>query len=420
MSGTKRTSISQAKRSAGLLALSSLAGLGLPIVELPFLAHALGIEKFGALLFIQALALTASTFVEYGFYYSAARTIANAGNDNSIYRRTVVDVTMAKALIFFAVLCVILPLSFLTSHSQVPYGIAYTALFVASFGFSPSWYYLGKGRLLFPAAFDLAVRILGLALIIVCVRTPDHVVIALTIQCAVGLINTAVPTVVMVKQTGWERPRLSRSVSIIREGWHFFVYKGAIGISSSVATTVLGLSSTAAQVGLFSPAEKLIRAGSSFASAVLSAFFSLAVSDFQTNKVAYKTKLFRHLVPLFGLLVVGAAVVSILSYPIVRILFGDAFLPGAPLLQAMIFLMPFRVTSSALSILWVIPSGNEALLSRFALWNIIFVLTAGLITGHLAGAVGMAVVVGLGEIGFFTCALCAVVYAPVRTQHVIE
>lgn len=406
----------RAKRNAGFLAVSNLAGLGLPLIELPFLARALGVDQYGALLFIQALALTASTFVEYGFHYSGARSIAQADGEREIQRRAVVDITVAKMMIYAATMVVVLPLYFLNFEGGVPFGALFLAVITASFGFSPTWYYLGAGRLRFPVMFDVAIRAAGLLLIVLFVRTPEHLVLALSIQCAAGLINTVVPTIVMIRRTGVGRPSAIRSFAYIREGWHFFLYKSASSISSSIATTILGISSTIAQVGLFAPSEKLIRAGSTLVTATISAFFPAAVKDIATEGDAYKGRLIKPIALLFVFLLCGACLFAVSAEFIVHLAFGEAFTQGAPLLQLMAFLMPFRATSGTLSILWLIPSGNEALSSRLALANVLFVLVFGLIVAPLAGAAGLAVVLATAEVCLFVAMILIVWRAPMKAK----
>jgi len=400
--------LASAKRNASMLVASNIASLGIPLIELPFLARALGVEHYGMLLFIQAIALTAAIFVEYGFHYSGARTIAQAADDHQAQAQTVTHILTAKAILYGMALLVILPAYTWTFHAELPHGQIALCLLLAAYGFSPAWYFLGKGNLKVPVATDLVLRSIGLLLIIFFARTPEDLGLVLLIQCSVGMLNSALPSLVMIRQTGLVRPDSKMVMREIRSGWHFFVFKGASGVSASIATTVLGILSTPVQVGLFAPSEKLIRAGTTFVTTVLAAFFPASVQSVMTQGNAFKYRLVKPLTILFCMLCLAAFVVAILSSTLVRMAFGDAFSAAAPLLQVMAFLMPFRATSALLSILWLIPAGHEHLSSRLVLGNVVFVASLGCLIAPAAGATGVATVLALGEIGLCLATTCCV------------
>ncbi|MDN5844556.1 MAG: oligosaccharide flippase family protein, partial [Alcaligenaceae bacterium] len=60
-------------RNAGAMYAVQLVSYLVPIFEIPILARALGAELYGQILFCQALALTSSLLVEYGFNINAAQ-----------------------------------------------------------------------------------------------------------------------------------------------------------------------------------------------------------------------------------------------------------------------------------------------------------------------------------------------------------
>src|SRR5690606_1446704 len=138
-----------------------------------------------------------------GFHFSGARRLAIAESDGSSISRVISDVTTAK-VIFSAVLLPVFTLVLLLNFSgwEAYSTLPSFVLIVLSFGFSPAWYYVGRERLLFPAMFDLAVRVVGLVLIVALVRSPDDFLMSLAIMAAIGTLNTLVPTVVMFLSHG--------------------------------------------------------------------------------------------------------------------------------------------------------------------------------------------------------------------------
>jgi len=394
-----------AKRNAAMLAVSNFASLGIPLIELPILAHALGVETYGVLLFLHGIALTAAIFVEYGFHYNGARAIAQAARNDQTEARIVTNILTAKSMLYMAALVAALSVYAIAFDEKLPHGQIALCMLLAAYGFSPAWYFLGRNNLKIPMVADITFRLIGLLLIVFFVHAPEDVDVVLLIQCSVGLLNSAIPCLVMIRATGLARPDFKLALREVCMGWKFFIYKGATGVASSIATTVLGMTSTATQVGLFAPSEKLIRAGSTFVTTVLSAFFPISVQHVMAQGDAFRQRLLKPLVILFCLLLLVASVIAVLSNTLIRLIFGSSFSDATPLLQLMAFLIPFRTISALLSILWLIPANREDVTSRLALGNIVFVSCLGFVIAPIAGATGMAAVLALGEIGLFIATL---------------
>src|SRR5665213_357953 len=83
------TSNKKSQLTSNILWLYGLQGLNylIPAALLPYLVRVLGIEQYGLIAFAQAIAQYFILATDYGFNYSASRTIAQNHGDNEIVSR---------------------------------------------------------------------------------------------------------------------------------------------------------------------------------------------------------------------------------------------------------------------------------------------------------------------------------------------
>lgn len=55
------------------LMASQIGGLLIPLIELPLLARRLGADEYGKVVYVLAISIMASVFIEYGFNFSAVK-----------------------------------------------------------------------------------------------------------------------------------------------------------------------------------------------------------------------------------------------------------------------------------------------------------------------------------------------------------
>lgn len=281
--------------NAAWLLLAQIGGLLIPLIELPVLARALEQQAYGQVLYALGIAMTAAIFVEFGFTFSAARRVVAAKGDRGLLGQLVADVLLAKLMLSAAVALIIVTLMLTgTGATSIPgHWFIWITLFIIAFGFSPMWYYFGVEKLMLPAMLDLALRASGLLLVILLVSTPQHAQRVLAIQATVGVCNTLIPTLLMLRRTGIGRFHLRGALTVLRESWELFLYKGAQAVMGSIASTIMGGLGGARAVGAFVPAEKLVRAATGLSGPLLNATFPHLVRMQANSAVAAKKKPLR-------------------------------------------------------------------------------------------------------------------------------
>jgi len=399
------------------LYVAQIGGLIIPLIELPFLARSLGQENYGLVLYSLGIALTASVFVEFGFIFSAARSAVDARHDRARLAQLVADVLLAKVILSAVVMCLIAvyALSGAGATRIPPEWLIWIALAIFGFGFSPIWYYIAIERLILPALLDVGLRSVGLILVIMLVRSPGHAERVLMIHALVGAANTLIPTALMFRQTGFGRVRVSGALLALQQSMEIFLYKGAQNILGSLASTILGALGGARAVGAFVPAEKLIRATSGLAGPLFNVIFPHAVS--LRNEPSAARSLTMSVMVLMSIgCVVFAIITMVLAEWIVKLVFGPGYEEAVILLKILVWVLPLRIASTALAMLWFIPLGRESIASRAMVFNIFTVIILAAILVPPLGGYGMTLAFLVSESVMLAVLLTAFLRKP-RNQE---
>ncbi|CAI0773726.1 Putative O-antigen transporter [Serratia entomophila] len=401
------------------LMLAQIGGLFIPLIELPVLARALGQQGYGQVLYALGIALTASVFVEFGFNFSAARSVVKVRENKRELAQLVTNVLFAKLLLSLAVAGVVGILVFSgTGATAIPHHwFIWISLFILAFGFTPLWYYVGIERLILPALLDLGLRSTGLMFTILLVSSPQHAQRVLTIQATVGIINTLLPTLLMIRTTGLGGVSLRGAITALRESWELFLYKGAQSIMGSIASTLLGLLGGARAVGAFVPAEKLVRAASGLAAPVLNAAFPHLVRLQSDSAHAAKRVVSLAVGVLFLATVVFAVLTVCVAGWVVNIVFGPGYQDAIELLRLLVWIVPLRICSMALAILWFIPGGKEQVASRVMMLNIVIICLLAFLLVPTLGGLGMTIAFLAAEVTMFSLLLFLFCRKPFKAER---
>ncbi|MDY0309743.1 MAG: glycosyltransferase [Castellaniella sp.] len=395
----RRGSMGALARNAGALYGVQLASYLVPLLEIPILARALGPALYGQILFCQGLALTASVVAEYGFNLNAAQQAAVRG-DRATLAGLFAQVMGAKTLLAVPMIAIGLLVWMggwdgvaLADPALVPFVIAY---FLA-FGYSPMWYFQGVERMAGPAALDVALRLGGLAVLAWAVRGPGDFHVALWILALPPLLNTGLTL-------GWARWQLGPgrwdwrgSWRQLREGFHFFVYRGAGSLSMAAVPVGLGMAAGQHAVGVFGPAEKLLKGMVSLAQPVLMALYPVCARTVgRGGRAAFGGA--ARLVLMLGLLAwVGTLVGLWLGPWVLGLMLGDGFQETQVVFGWLLGLAPVRVLNQGLALLLLIPAGRARAASYVISGFSLVAVLVGVMLSRFYGGPGMAAGLLVGE-----------------------
>lgn len=386
-------------RNAGALYGVQFASYLVPLLEIPILARALGPGLYGQILFCQALALSASVVAEYGFNLNATQQAA-VQNDRKALARLFGEVLGARTLLALPMIAALMVAwwlgwggTMLADPWLVPFVLAY---FVA-FGYSPMWYFQGVERMSGPAALDVALRLMGVAVLALWVRGPADFHTALWILVVPPLLNTTLTLGWAWREVGRIRWAWRGAARQLWDGFHFFVYRGAASLALAAVPVALGVAAGQRAVGLFAPAEKLIRGMVSLAQPLLMALYpACARLVGRGGMLAYGAGL-RLVAVLGALALVGALAGAWLGPWVLHAMLGPGFDEAFVVFGWLLALVPLRILNQSMALVLLIPAGR----ARHASYAISVFSGAGVLLGAglalMVGAWGMAVGLLAGE-----------------------
>ncbi|OLU34311.1 hypothetical protein BVH03_02550 [Pseudomonas sp. PA15(2017)] len=353
----------------------------IPLLEVPILARALGAEAYGSVVVAISMALMMSIFVEFGFNISAARAVAC--KSPSEHGSIIGNVLAAKFVLFLLATCIVAPVAWFSAFESTL--IAPALLYFFAFAFSPFWYFQGVQQMILPAMINFFMRVLSLLLIFLIVTEPADAVLALYILALCGLTNTLVTMVMMWVKVTSVTFTLAGLRGKLAEGWHAFLYRSSGDMIGTLSPLVLGATAGPYAVGMYTPADKIVRAVASLQTPVLMAFFPYL------SKVIHDSR--RESFLLVGS-VVGASLVIALSLyfliPYVIVLFvGEGFADAIVLAKYLLLIIPLRMFNQSIVMAVFMPSGKDRVAGYPMALAVLWVASAGYVLASGFGALGM-------------------------------
>ncbi|QBY45767.1 oligosaccharide flippase family protein (plasmid) [Arsenophonus nasoniae] len=386
------------------LMISQIGGILITLIEQPLLARRLGANEYGKVVYVLAIAIIASVFIEYGFNFSAVKKITGKKNKKYISQVST-DVFFAKLILSIIPIILAFFLIYVTpSDISIPYSwFFWVFLFILSFGFTPLWYYISMERIIFPTILDFSLRIIELVLIVVFIRTSNDAETTIFIQSMVGMLNTSITTFFLFYMSGVGSFNIKKALNEIKSGFSVFLYKSSQGIMITMSSLLLGFFGGGKSVGYFVPSEKITKVMTTLITTILNIAypkFVKSLGDIKNNKdrIKIKIKIVKYSLVLSILSLVFSVVVFIFSKKIIFLVFGEGYENAIPLINAIIWIIPLRAWIMSLIILWFIPTNKENFVTKITFINIILISITAYLFIFRFGTMGIVMSILLSEL----------------------
>jgi polysaccharide transporter, PST family len=330
-----------AQNAAALYAVQFVLTV-LPIVTLPWLAHALGPSEFGVVVFVQSFSFLLSILIEYGFGLSATRAVARERDDPERLAATVAGVQGAKLVLAGAVAAAAaVALVLVPRFRHDPALLAFAWGLALLQGANCGWFFTGVERMRINAAVEVGVRLAGAAAIVLLVRDPGDGRTVLWIWLLSAAASLAVTTAIMYRAVPFRLPSAAARREALAAGSALFLATAAVSLYTSATVFMLGLVVSSAQLALFSAAERVVRASMRATGALGAATYprvTFLVTTGRENRAQRLAVL--SLAALVTLGVASAAILIVLAPWIVRVFLGEQFAGAVPVLRVLALLVP--------------------------------------------------------------------------------
>lgn len=278
------------KLISNFLSLAVLRGFDLiiPLVTLPYLLNAIGIELYGELAFALSLAMYFGSIIQYGFGVTAVREISQSRSNHSkisrIYSRTL------TCTIILTILCTSLFL-FITFNidrfSQTAWVFISSFLLVAMQSLFPVWLFQGMERMTYIAYINLSTKIIFLLSLFIFVKSKDDYLLVPVLNAIAASISfiSSIAIASYILDIKYKRPSTREILDTFKNGKHGFISQIAPSLYNNTTTFALGIFSSSINVGIFSAACKLIDAINSAGYIIGNTFLPRISRDFAIFKV---------------------------------------------------------------------------------------------------------------------------------------
>ena len=218
-----------------IFSLYALQGLTyvLPVLVLPYLVRTLGMEVYGLTAFAQSFAQYFNVLTDYGFSFSATRTIAQNRADKDQTSRIFCSVLVVKLLLFSlgALILVLLMVLIPRFHREAAF---FVVAFMAVLGnvLFPIWYFQGIEEMRYIAVATGITRVISSASLFVFVHKPADGLLALAIQAAGTFAAGVVGFIIALRKykIHLRSPAFAELRTICIDGWDLFVSNAAISL----------------------------------------------------------------------------------------------------------------------------------------------------------------------------------------------
>lgn len=230
----------------------------LPILMVPFLIRALGIELYGSFAIIYAILSFLNLLVEYGFNVLATKEVALMQNNESKISHYFNNVMFTKLSIFilivlFSFICQIFLESKLFTH--------YYLLLPALLGnlLIPQWLFQGMEKVLFASLVNLVTKTTFFLLIIFTVLSPHDFTLLISLFTSGAILSGILCFIYAVYRfkIKLQNPNLNACKILLKNGFPLAISAFSTQGYSSLLVVVLGQSFNHGVVGLYSSVERV-------------------------------------------------------------------------------------------------------------------------------------------------------------------
>jgi polysaccharide transporter, PST family len=381
----------QVIQNAFALYASMFGNYILPLVTVPYLARVLGPDAWGSLLFVQAIGIYIVMVVEYSFDFTGSRQTTRTLDDSNALRDTVAGVIGAR-LILGAAATAVLGVAYLTlpifreTGSLFWFGV-YLYLFTA---LRPFWFFLGIERVRGFLVVELSLKASAVLGIVLFVNGPSDAWLVLALQGTAAALAMCAGMIMVYRMAPFRWPTPALAIAALRDGINLFLLRVSSSVYAFGNTIILGFLAAPAIVGFYAGAERIHRIIVSAMWPVLFASFPRATQLAQDDPLGGARLARMSTIAMFILATIGSIFVYLMSPIIVRVILGPGFEEAARVLRILALLLPITSPTITLQTQWLVPSGQEGLLTRIAGSASIMHIPIAIVLGSLYFHIGVA------------------------------
>lgn len=318
-----------------------------PLITVPYVVRVLGAEKFGLVSFIAAFVSYFTLLTDYGFNFSATRSISIQRENHSLVAAILISVYTIKTILFIVSTFIFIILIYFVSVFMTEKELCIVSyLSVVGTLLTPQWYFQGISKMSVITWITFFVRMTIVIMVFTLVkRENDYKTYALLNSAGSAFIGLLAVSFVSKQFRTIKSLNRATFYTVLREGSLMFISNASINLYTASNTFILGLFSPPVIVGYWSAADKIRMAVQGILSPITQGLYPhLAHLFFQSKAMAigFIKKSFLP-IGLIGFLV--SLALLLYAEPISSLLLGNKFSHSLILIKLVSFL-PFIILLS--------------------------------------------------------------------------
>lgn len=381
-----------------IISLVSLKGTEyiLGFILLPYLVRVLGVDKFGAIAFMQGIVQYCIILVDYGFNLTGPRDIAKEKSTSQI-AFIFSNIMGAKLLLFILICCLSRMFIMLLSYMNIYFNERlYWVVFLLALGnlIFPVWFFQGIQQMRYITIVNVMARSITVLLVFLFVKGPSDYLLAALFQSTTLILAGLFSYFIIIKNFNYilVRPTISGIMKTFKTGWHIFLSTIAINLYTTTNIVLLGFFTNETVVGYFSTANKLIDSVKGIMFTINQAVYPYASQKLKNNKKEFWPFIKKYAKVYIGSTSAGSLMLVIFAPWIILLLFGDEYKNSIVILQILSISLPIISISNIFGIQILLNCGYQKAFSNTLIAAAILDLILILIVVPLLQGMGVAVV----------------------------
>lgn len=389
-----------------IVSLTILNGLNLllPLITLPYTIRVVGYANYGAYSIVYSIIQYVLMVSAYGFAYSSTQQIAQCREDiqkvSTIFNATIV----ARFVLS------IVPIILLGGVSFFVYNEKYFLMYLLGLGIvigdnlNPVWLFQGMEKMRYMTIVNVICKLAFTILIFVLIKQEDDY-IYLTLLNSLGYVLSGVISLIIAKysfKVCFLIPKWKDVEYQLKEGWYIFLSTVCMSVYRSSNVFILSFFVPEAAVGMYSGAEKMVKAAQAVASPITNAFYPYFANAKDPDNPKSILPGIIKLTKVMSIILLGISLVAFFGADLLNRLFLDPNTPEtAFLIQLMIPVIFFGSLNYILGIVGLVNMDMKKEFFRYVMISGIASLVFLFATVYFWGNISACLAMSISEILLF-------------------
>jgi len=371
-----------------------------PMLTLPYITRILGASGYGSFSFSLNLIGYFQVIVEYGFNLSGSRKIATAKNKREV-EKIYSAITTSKIILCVVTFIMMILTYFLLDINKSQFNsMLILYLLVIGTSLQQTWLFQGLQDMKYITIINVIARTLSLIMIFLFVKDSNDLYIYCALYSMTFLINGIISIIIIYKKLKikYHIPRIKSVINEYKDGWYIFTTSAMSRIFSTFGITILGITSTETNVGVFSAIQKIpliiVMLFAPIGQVIYPLVSKFFIESFDKG-IKSVQKICIITMPIFILI---SLLLVFYSDSIINLVFGKEYVPYSLLLIPLSCWMIVSILNNFLGIQIVVASGHQKEYSIAFRHSLIVLILFNIILGFSFGLYGVAIATFVAEL----------------------